>query len=193
MSEHAMNLTPITLHAIAASDWEAVAALHCASWRSAYRGILTDAYLDGDLLSDRREVWHVKLSMMSERQFGWLARHDGEPVGFAFASLDEDPTWGSLVDNLHLLPSHHGTGIGRGLLTAVAKIAHARAAHPGLYLLCYEQNTRARAFYEHMGAELVEQMLYAAPDGQSLPEWRLAWRSLDPLLPTQEPGQPELP
>ena len=48
---------------------------------------------------------------------------DGEPVGFAFASLDEDPTWGTLLDNLHLLPSHQGTGIGRGLLAAVAHVA----------------------------------------------------------------------
>ena len=173
-----MHQTPVTLHAISVADLEAVAALHCASWRSAYRGILTDDYLDGDLLTDRLEVWHLKLSMMTDRQFGWLARHDGEPVGFAFASLDDDPTWGSLVDNLHLLPSHQGAGIGRGLLTAVAHVAHERAKHPGLFLWCYEQNTRARAFYEHLGAEAVEQIMYAAPDGQSYPEWRYAWRTM---------------
>ncbi len=187
-----MNQTPVTLHAMSVADLEAVAALHCASWRRAYRGILSDAYLDGDLLADRREVWHLRLAMMTDRQFGWLAKHDGEPVGFAFASLDDDPTWGTLVDNLHLLPSHQGAGIGRGLLTAVAKVAHARATHPGLFLWCYDQNTRARAFYEHLGAEAVEQIMFAAPDGHSVPDWRYAWRSLDPLLPAQDPGQPEL-
>jgi len=177
-----MNQTPVTLHAISVADLEAVAALHCASWRSAYRGILADAYLDGDLLADRLDVWHPKLSMMTDGQFGWLAKHDGEPVGFVFSSLDEDPTWGTLVDNLHVLPSHHGAGIGQGLLMAVAHVAHERATHSGLYLWCYEQNTRARAFYEHVGAEAVEQIMYAAPDGQSHPEWRYAWRTM-PFAP----------
>lgn len=187
-----MNQTPVTLHAISVADLESIAALHTASWRRAYRGILTDAYLDGDLLTDRREVWHVKLAMKSEQQFGWLARHDGESVGFAFASLDEDPAWGTLLDNLHLLPSHHGMGIGRSLLAAVAKVAHAHATHPGLFLWCYDQNTRARAFYEHLGAAAVEQTRFDAPDGQSVPDWRYAWHTLDRLLPAKEPGQPEL-
>jgi len=177
-----MNQTPVTLHAISMADLEAVAALHCASWRTAYRGILSDAYLDGNLLSDRREVWHLKLAMITDRQFGWLAKHDGEPVGFAFASLDDDHTWGTLVDNLHLLPSHQGAGIGRALLTTVAKVAHARATHPGLFLWCYEQNMPARAFYEHLGAEAVEHTMYAAPDGDTVPDCRYAWRSLAPLL-----------
>ena len=56
-------------------------------------------------------------------------------------------------------------------------VAHERATHPGLFLWCYEQNTRARAFYERQGAEAVEQILYAAPDGQWYPEWRYAWRT----------------
>ena len=88
-----------------------------------------------------------------------------------------DPMMVRLLDNLHLLPSHQGAGIGRGLLTAVARGAHAHATRPGLYLWCYDKNTRARAFYEHLGAEAVEQIMYAAPDGQSHPEWRYAWRA----------------
>ena len=181
-----MNQTPVTLHAISVADLDAVAALHCASWRIAYRGILTAAYLDGDLLTDRREVWHLKLSMMTERQFGWLAKHDGEPVGFVFASIDHDPTWGTLVDNLHVLPSHHGAGIGRGLLMAVAHFARERAkanaTHAGLFLWCLEQNIRARAFYEHLGAEAVERIVSTAADGQSHPKWRCAWRIM-PFAP----------
>ncbi len=182
-----INPTPVTLHTLSLVDLESVAALHCASWRSAYRGILSNAYLDGDLLSNRHEAWHPKLAMMTDRQFGWIAKHDDEPVGFAFASLDEDPTWGTMVDNLHVLPSHQGAGIGRALLVAVAKIAHTRATHPGLFLWCYEQNTPARTFYDSLGAEAVEQIMFAAPDGNALPEWRYAWRSLDTLLPVSEP------
>ena len=147
-SERPLNQTPVTLHAISVADLDVVATLHCASWRSAYRGILSEAYLEGDLLANRLDVWHPKLSAMTDRQFGWIARHDGEPVGFAFASIDRvDPS------------------------------GDERAPHPGLFLWCYERNTRARAFYERQGAEAVEQILYAAPDGQWYPEWRYAWRT----------------
>jgi len=43
-----IEIRPVTFR-----DAEVVAALHAASWRDAYRGILTDAYLDGDILGER--------------------------------------------------------------------------------------------------------------------------------------------
>jgi hypothetical protein len=38
-------------------DTNAIAELHAASWRSAYRGMFADAYLDGDVVQERRQCW----------------------------------------------------------------------------------------------------------------------------------------
>jgi hypothetical protein len=60
--------------------------------------------------------------------------------------------------------------------------AKANATHAGLFLWCLEQNIRARAFYEHLGAEAVERIVSTAADGQSHPKWRCAWRIM-PFAP----------
>lgn len=40
-----------------APDAEAVAGLHPGSWRRHYRGAYSDAFRDGDVLSDRLHAW----------------------------------------------------------------------------------------------------------------------------------------
>lgn len=40
-----------------ALDADAIAVLHAESWRRAYRGHLSDAYLDGPIFKDRTSVW----------------------------------------------------------------------------------------------------------------------------------------
>jgi hypothetical protein len=45
-----------------AADDESIAELHTASWRGAYRGILPDAFLDGEIAEERRGFWKARLS-----------------------------------------------------------------------------------------------------------------------------------
>ena len=44
------------------ADAASVAALHAKSWRVAYRGILRDEFLDGDVVQNRVEVWEKRLT-----------------------------------------------------------------------------------------------------------------------------------
>ena len=39
-----------------ASDADALAALHAGSWQRTYRGMMSDAFLDGEALDNRRRV-----------------------------------------------------------------------------------------------------------------------------------------
>src|SRR5262245_6784041 len=98
---------PVTTRSAAAADAAAVAALHTASWRSAYRGILSEAFLDGDITANRLSLWQARLALNgdSTKMFVKLAEEDGTPIGFVCAILDEDPTWGAMIDNLHVLPA----------------------------------------------------------------------------------------
>ena len=51
-----MDREEIAIRPIVATDGATVADLHTASWRSAYRGMLRDDYLDGDIATERRQV-----------------------------------------------------------------------------------------------------------------------------------------
>ena len=53
--------TPYLLRAAAARDAEAIAVLHAGSWQRTYRGMMSDAFLDGDALENRRRVWRERL------------------------------------------------------------------------------------------------------------------------------------
>lgn len=86
-------------------------------------------------------------------------------MGFVYAVLDDHPTWGALVDNLHVAHSHQRQGIGGRLLgLAAAAVAERRPASP-MYLWVLEQNLDAQAFYEHLGGVRVERCAVSPPGG----------------------------
>jgi GNAT superfamily N-acetyltransferase len=128
--------------------------LHADSWRRHYRGAYSDEFLDGDVLADRLAVWSERLRERDPRRRTILAE-DGRLVGFANVAFDEDPTWGALLDNLHVSWTHARRGIGTRLLGLTAEAVRERPERTGLYLWVLEQNRGAQRFYEACGAERV--------------------------------------
>src|SRR5206468_12030768 len=108
------------------ADAKAVANLHADSWRRHYRGAYSDAFLDGDVVADRLAVWTDRLREAAPHRYTLLAV-DGSPIGFANTVFDDDPTFGALLDNLHVGDAHKRRGIGSRLLTLTAEGRH-RAA-----------------------------------------------------------------
>jgi len=78
----------VTYRPIVALDATTIAYLHATSWRSAYRGILPDEYLEDDIEADRLTRRRCRLSSPTERDVGVLALEQGAPVGFRFAVRD---------------------------------------------------------------------------------------------------------
>lgn len=174
-----MSDAPVITRQLNATDAPLVAHLHTESWRSAYRGVLLDSYLDGDLLAEREATWAAKLG--DGAGVGWLAEAGGAPVGFVFVRPAGDATWGTWIDNLHVRPAVKGRGIGRQLLQAVAAWAADVAPERGLWLWVYAQNAAARGFYGRVGGREVERTDMPSPDGRLLPECRVVWRSPEAL------------
>ena len=172
-----MQLTHMepTLRLAGRSDAKAVGALHAASWQAAYRGALSDAYLDRDVVADRAALWEGRLGLPSSRQHVVVAHDGGSLLGFACVFLDEDPVWGSLLDNIHVHPKAHRGGLGSRLLRAVAGLCVSSAPDCGLYLSVLENNLAAQQFYCSHGAENAGSETWDAPDGNRLPCLRFAW------------------
>jgi ribosomal protein S18 acetylase RimI-like enzyme len=147
-----------------AEDAPAVAGLHADSWRRHYRGAYSDTFLDGDVLSDRVVVWTALLARADPQRLTLLAE-DGQLAGFANTLFDQDPSWGALLENLHVREDHHREGIGTRLLARTAEAVRARPEGTGLYLWVLEQNTAAQAFYEARGARCVGRDLVTPPGG----------------------------
>lgn len=175
------NANAIALRSITPEDAAIVARLHATSWYRAYRGILTDEYLDNDLEGERRTVWTAKLAA-AHAGVGWLIFVGDQPAGFVFVRPNEDAQWGTLVDNLHVLPAHQGHGLGRRLLHTVGMWAAQHTPDVGVHLWVFAANTPARGFYARVGGTEVEFVDREASDGRSLPEYRVAWSSPQALI-----------
>jgi ribosomal protein S18 acetylase RimI-like enzyme len=143
---------------------EAVANLHADSWRRHYRGAYSDAFLDGDVVADRVAVWTDRLREPDPQRCTILAENSSL-VGFANTVFDDDPTWGSLLDNLHVADEHKRRGVGSRLLALTAEAVVQRPESPGLYLWVLEQNVDAQAFYEARGGTCVGRGLVSPPGG----------------------------
>jgi ribosomal protein S18 acetylase RimI-like enzyme len=146
------------------ADAEAVANLHADSWRRHYRGAYSDAFLDGNVVADRLAVWTDRLREPDPRRCTILAE-GVSLVGFANTIFDHDPTWGALLENLHVADRHKRRGIASRLLALTAEALIARPERTGLYLWVLEQNVEAQAFYEACGGRCVGRGLVAPPGG----------------------------
>jgi ribosomal protein S18 acetylase RimI-like enzyme len=148
-----------------AGDSGGVAALHAESWRRHYRGAYSDAYLDGDIIADRQAVWVGRMSQQHEDRCTIVAVEDDVLVGFVHAVLDADPTWGALIDNLHVVVDLKRRGIGSTLLRSAGVLVAERRPSAGMYLWVLEQNVPAQRFYTARGGVRVERAFVTPPGG----------------------------
>jgi ribosomal protein S18 acetylase RimI-like enzyme len=178
-------MTGVSIRLADTADARSIALLHADSWRRHYRGAYSDFYLDGDLESERLAVWTDRLNQ-PEGTITLLAEMKRRPLGFIHLRLDEEPVWGQLVDNLHVISAQQRTGIGTRLLDDAARRVVAHRPNSGMYLWVLEQNTAAQAFYRARGGAVRGREALSPPGGDrrnlqgSPAKLRIAWA--DPTL-----------
>jgi ribosomal protein S18 acetylase RimI-like enzyme len=169
---------------VTVQDAEALAALHATSWKTAYRGILSDEYLDTEVDAERALRWQERFARDLTHSFGLAARVNGDIVGFAWVDMDDDTVFGHLLDNLHVHPQLKGKGHGRALMARIAAEVRSRSANPSLFLWVYEENQGARAFYDRMRGVAVDRQQVTTIDGRTAWQWRYAWSDVAVLTTT---------
>ena len=165
-----------TLREANAGDAEAIAALHTDSWRRTYRGMMSDAFLDGGALDDRQRVWRERLGTPDAERLVVVADAGGRLAGFVcvFARGDAEG-WGAYIDNLHVAHDWQGRGLGHALMRRAGEWVCDTQPGVGVYLYVMEANAHARAFYDRLGAQNVETLMHTDPAGGSAPNCRYVW------------------
>ncbi len=132
-------------------DALAIAEVHVASWRWAYRGQLPDETLDSLDVAEREARWREVIPEPTTIVI--VAVDDGSVVGFVSAGPtddDDDPPSSGELGALYLEQRAVGRGVGRRLLErAVDDMRSAGLDRGSLWVL--EANARARRFYERAG------------------------------------------
>lgn len=99
-----------------------------------------------------------------------IAEHDGQPVGFAlffhnFSTFRGSP--GLYLEDLFVRPEHRGLGLGKALLTSLARIAVERGC-ARMEWAVLDWNQPAIGFYQSLGARPMDEWTIYRLDGDSL-------------------------
>ena len=120
--------------------------VHCTSWQEAYRGIVSDRYLD---------TMTVEATTARARQFPentLVAKDKDKVVGFAVygPSRDEDLPGAGEVEAIYVLSDYYGKKVGYRLMNeAFSRLSE----YNTIFVWVFEKNERAISFYHKYGFE----------------------------------------
>lgn len=144
-------MTPanISVRTAAESDANRLAAIHIAAWRTAYRGVMSDEYLEGMDISQNTDGWRRNILHPKTGTVHLVVQaDDDEVVGFAIVGPGVDspaPASGQLYAiNVH--PDWWAKGIGTVLFAAAEQTLISRGYQRG-FLWVEATNARAISFY----------------------------------------------
>lgn len=137
-------------------DAPAIASVRVDTWRSAYRGLLPDALLDGLDTTSIATTWRRGLETIDPTRVAFVAEVASEVVGFATGGRARAATPGypGEVYALYVRDAHQGTGIGRALLRASAAELVRRGLQPIVIWTLFD-NPASRGFYESLGGAVI--------------------------------------
>lgn len=153
-------------------DGPAIGAVHVASWRAGYAGLVSAERLAALDPVARGRTWGERISAGSTLR---VLVVDGRVVGFAGTEPSRDPDEAEGVRELTVLylePSAWGRGLGRRLLDHVVAEATTAGARE-MTLWTFAENARALRCYEAAGFEPDATEKRWDPEGEDLLEVRL--------------------
>jgi len=127
------------------------AANHIACWQAAYKGIMTDKYLNNMNVEQMTESNRRILSEPGIYMF-YYVEHNKKMIGrlVICKSRDEDKADAGEIAALYLLDTFWGKGYGRQMMDfSLAELK--RMGHNEVLLWVLEANSRGKQFYEKCG------------------------------------------
>ncbi len=167
------------------SDAGRIGAIHVDAWRSAYAGVLPDAYLSG--LSAIQQAGRYRTGLAVGRA-AVVAEEAGQVVGFATMQKRQRDLADGEIETLYVLDDYRDRGIGRGLMRAAAQTLAADGCR-SVFLWVLRDNP-SRWFYERLhGVRVAEGRTAVA--GVVVTKDAYVWTPIDRLL--DPPAASEVP
>ena len=162
-----------------AGDAPAIARVRVDSWRSTYRGMIPDAYLDGMQVEASTALWDRVLTAGPNTTCVFVAEHGTDVVGFSCGqpACRSRSTASTPSSPRSTCAASSSAPASAGGSSAPSRRPSARMRRPGLITWVIAGNKPARAFYEGLGGELIVEQPFQW-DGMDLVEAGYGWRDL---------------
>ncbi|ANA82932.1 N-acetyltransferase [Paenibacillus glucanolyticus] len=162
-------------------DAEGIAKVHVDSWKTTYKGIVDDRFLQALSAADRVEGWRWKLANMPEdEQLLVVADEDGKVYGFMSYGTEREqkmPHEGELYA-VYLLEEIQGQGYGNQLFARLKEYMNMKG-YTSLLVWVLEGNS-AEHFYRHKGGQ-EQKRKEIVIGGKTHTEIALLWDSIDKI------------
>jgi len=142
-----LDLSKIKVRMAGAGDIDRISFVLAASWKTAYRGIIADDYLDS--LKNDRWVDFLTEKLRDNAVFSMILQDNEEIIGASVLAESEKEGQVHLV-SIYLLPDKIGHGFGHVFYTGIENEMRKRG-FAKCVLDVLEQNKRAITFYETHG------------------------------------------
>lgn len=154
-------------------DAQAIAEVQVESWRTTYKDIVPQKFLDGLSVEDRKKVWEKVIAL----HFVFVAENVQERViGFAAGGEERTKNYPEYTGELYaiyLLEHIQGEGLGRQLFNRVVSVLQEQK-HSSMLIWALSENPACR-FYEKMGGREVDRVMTKI-GGKPLEETAFGWK-----------------
>ena len=160
-------------------DAKGIARVHVDSWRTTYKHIFPEDYLQSLTYESREDLWNSVIPI----GYVYVAEnHDGEIVGFSSGGKERTgdyPGYDGELYAIYILQEYQGKGIGRHLVKPLVE----QLTNDGMNsmtVLVLEANP-AKQFYQSLGAIEIDQ-LQDTVAGKEVIELVYGWRDLSIII-----------
>ncbi|MBM7579122.1 GNAT family N-acetyltransferase [Jeotgalibacillus terrae] len=157
-------------------DAAGIAKVQVDTWRTTYRGMVPDDYLDQMTYSRREEVWG---KIIEDGQIVYVAEDNGEVVGFANGGEERSNKYSGYDGELfaiYILESYQRQGLGRKLIAPLVEDMKVKGLTS--MIVCVLEKNDSKQFYEVLGAEKVDTVKINF-GGRDLKEAVYGWKDID--------------
>ena len=179
------KIKEIQLRRATVADAEAIAAIRIEGWRTTYRGMIPDSYLNEMDMNENVLHWRTILQALPLKEDSlcvYVAVSEDEIVGFVSAmklsepKLDKDGE----INAIYIRPQWQRCGIGKRMLHKAARSLQAMGC-TSCVIWVIDGNSQARNFYEELGGEILIEQDFSW-DGLDLTEVGYGWNDLSVMM-----------
>lgn len=159
-------------------DASGIAKVQVDTWKTTYKGIVPDDYLDATTYESREQKWKLILTEGN----AYVAEDKGRIIGFSSGGTERTqkyPEFKGELYAIYILEEYQRKGLGKKLLQPVVNdLLHKQIDTMTVTVL---EDNPSKLFYESLGAVMLDS-LQVEMAGEKLPERVYGWKDIRKLL-----------